>query len=167
MKKCFSILAILFCVSWIQAEEKPAWTWEWGISAGKPLPLSLLGGVRYEYFYLRGEGMGYRQASNDFWCGGRASLGVALFKELPYRLELGLSAGYSYAEAPNDLHDSFNEANGNYFLYDHNREETGDISAEIGALFFGFHVRLEIPVYYFIGNKKPNLLWRAGYLWEF
>ncbi len=161
------MIAILFCFSWIQAEEKSAWAWEWGISAGKPLPLSFLAGVRYESFYLRGEGMGYRQTSHDYWCGGRLSLGAVLFKELPYRLEFGLSGGYSYAEAPNYLHESFNEANGGYFLYDRNRKETGDISAEIGMLLFGFHLRLEIPAYYFIGNKEPAILWRAGYLWEF
>lgn len=166
MKIHFSIISFLFAFTLISAEKNSPWGFEWGISTGEAIPLSLLAGIRYHNFYFRGEGLGYRQNSENYWCGGRGSVGVFFFKQLPFHLEFGISSGYSYAKAPNHLHRAFNEANGAYYLYEKNIEETGDISLDAGTSLFGFHLRISTPVYYFTGNKKPKLLWRAGYLWN-
>lgn len=143
------------------------WNFEIGASAGTPAPLLLLAGVRYNGAYLRAEGLGNHRKANDYWCGFRGSLGFDFLNRPEWGLELGTSAGYSYAEAPDGMHRALNEANGATYLYPYSKEETLDVSAEAGARLFGFHTRIEIPFLYPMGNKRPRPLWRAGYTFIF
>lgn len=143
------------------------WNFEIEASAGKPAPLLLLAGVRYNGAYLRAEGLGNHKKANDYWCGARGSLGFDVLNRPEWGLELGASAGYSYAEAPDGMHRALNKANGATYLYPYHKEETLDISAEAGVRIFGIHTRVEIPFLYPRGNKKPSLLWRAGYMFIF
>jgi hypothetical protein len=156
--------------SWVfaaGAEKISPWHFEFGVSTGEPVPLTLLGGIRYEIFYLRAEGLMYYEKQDTYWCGGRSSFGVDFFTHQSWGVEIGLSGGYAYATAPNGMHRAINEANDAYYLYNNDWEEIADISAEIGVRWFGFHTRLEVPYYYITGTKKPLFLWRLGYIMIF
>jgi hypothetical protein len=164
IKKGFIILLVTFWTLAVATEAPSPWLFELGVSLGSPTPLTLLTGVRYRSFYLRGEGLANYKKEDDFWCGGRGSLGYDWFAKKDWGLELGVSGGYAYARAPNGMHRALNEANDAFYLFNNDWEETADISLEGGVRLFGVHSRIEVPLFYPLGNKKPNLLWRLGYI---
>lgn len=172
MKVFYYLIFLLIGFSF--ATEKVAiktWTPEIGISIGSPAPLFLSAGLHYQFSekvgtFIRAEGLGSHSQKNDYWCGGRGTLGFSLFRDHPFFLESGVSLGYFYARAPNYIHKLFNELNQGYFFYEYDWNEFYDVSIMAGIHLYGIHIRTELPLFSG-GNTSYSLLWRVGYLWSF
>lgn len=139
---------------------------QFGISAGEPTPLSVVAGVGYKAAIMRIQGMGWRNGANDYWCAMRGGLAWTFFRTLPFNFDIGIGGGYSYAEAPNKMHQALNKANGAMYALPYNYEETLDLSAEVWVHLYGIYTQISYPLYYIMDHTKPTLLWRAGYMFE-
>lgn len=149
------------------AQNASPWRFEAGVSAGQPTPVMIEAGIGYKALTLHLEGLGIHKGENDFWCGFRGGFDWTFFRELPFRVDLGVGGGYEFAEAPNKMHQALNKANGAMYLYPYNYKESLDVSAEIRIHLFGFFTQVAYPIYYFMKHDEPAILWRAGYLAEF
>lgn len=143
------------------------WRFEAGFAAGDPTPVNIVAGIGYKPFIMRVQGMGVHKGDNDYWCGFRGSLGVTLFRDLPFSLDFGVGGGYQFAEAPNGIHQALNKANGGIYVYPYNYEESADVSAEVWIHLFGFFTQIAYPVHFFMDHDTPTIIWRAGYLAAF
>ena len=145
---------------------KSDWRFQFGLSAGEPTPLAITAGIGYQSVLFRIQGMGWSNGENDYWCNARGGIAWTFFRELPFNLDLGVGGGYSFAEAPNGYHQALNKANNARYVFPYNYEETLDISPEITIHLYGIYTQIAIPVHFFMGNKEPTILWRAGYMLE-
>ena len=162
------LLAIALGIASAFAADAPSpWRFEGGVSVGNPTPLALVAGFGYKNVIFRAEGLGAHNGPNDFWCGYRGSLAWTFFRNLPFKLDVGVGGSYEFAEAPNKLHQAFNDANGEMYLYPYNYTETLDISAEIWAHLYGFFTQVAYPIHYFKKHDEPEyIIWRVGYMIE-
>lgn len=147
-------------------ESKSDWRIQLGVSAGAPTPLAITAGFGYQSALFRIQGMGWKNGTNDYWCNARGGIAWTFFRELPFNLDLGVGGGYSFAEAPNGYNKALNKANNAKYVLPYNYEETLDISPEITIHLYGIYTQIAIPVHFFMGNKEPTILWRAGYMLE-
>lgn len=145
---------------------KSDWRFQIGLSAGEPTPLAITAGIGYQSALFRIQGMGWKNGTDDFWCNARGGIAWTFFRELPFNFDLGIGGGYAFAEAPNGYHKALNKANGVTYIHPYNYEETLDISAEIFVHLYGIFTQISVPMHYFMGNKEPTILWRAGYMLE-
>ena len=163
----FAITAF-FCIETAAASEhKSPWQFEVGISAGRPTPIMLNAGVGYENVFFRATGGGMYLGSNEFWVGYRGNLAWKFFRELPFSLDLGISGGYAFAKAPNEILRALNNANKKRYVRSYNYKESLDISADIRANIYGFFTEIAIPVHYFMKHDEPTVLWQVGYAYKF
>lgn len=146
--------------------KKSDWRIQLGISTGSPTPLAATAGIGYKSAIFRLQGMGWRNGTDDYWTNIRGGIAWTFFRELPFNLDLGVGGGYSFAEAPNGYHKALNKANNAKYVLPYNYEETLDISAEATVHFYGIFTQISVPVHFFMGNKEPTILWRAGYMLE-
>lgn len=158
-------LALLF-VGIANSSEKQ-WHFEAGAGIRNQTPLVLVGGVSYDRWMVRIQGLGFKNGPKDFWCGIQSSFLMSIFKESPFNVSVGIGAGYEYAQAPNEMHSALNQANKATYLYPYNNKEILDVSGEIWANIYGFYTQISIPVYKFMNHSAPNLLWGIGYLYQF
>lgn len=166
MKAAFSKLTVFFSATLLAASlhaEPSSWRYEAGASAGKLIPIMIEGGIGYKSAILRVSGFGAHKADNDYWCGFRGSLDWTFLRALPFNVDLGISGGYEFAEAPNKMHQAFNDANGGLFLFPYNYKEMLDVSAEIRVTVFGIFTQIDLPIHKFMDHDSPDYLWRAGY----
>lgn len=145
---------------------KTDWRFQFGISVGSPTPLAVTAGVGYQSVIFRLQGMGWRNGTDDYWTNFRGGIAWTFLRELPFNLDLGIGGGYAFAEAPNGYHKALNKANNATYVYPYNYEETLDLSLEATVHFYGIFTQVSAPVCYFMGNKEPAILWRAGYMLE-
>lgn len=157
----------LFCTENALAETPSPWQFEAGLSAGRPTPFMLNVGVGYENVFFRAMGSGLYFGTDDYWVGYRGSLDWKFFRELPFSLDLGIAVGYSFAEAPNEMHKAMNRANDKRFVRPYNYKEAFDISAEVRTNFYGFFSQLCIPFHYFMKHDEPKIFWQFGYAYKF
>lgn len=163
----FAITAF-FCIGTAAASEhKSPWQFEVGISAGRPTPIMINAGVGYENVFFRATGGGMHLGSNEFWVGYRGNLAWKFFRELPFSLDLGISGGYAFAKAPNEIHRALNNANKKRYVRSYNYKESLDISADIRANIYGLFTEIAIPIHYFIKHDEPTILWQVGYAYGF
>lgn len=148
------------------AQNANEWRIQIGASAGAPTPLALVAGLGYKSLIFRMQGMYFPKGENDYWCNVRGSLSWTFFRHLPYNIDLGIASGYAFAESPNGIHEALNKANGKKIVFPYNYEETLDISPEITIHLYGIYTQIAIPVHFFMGNEKPSIMWRAGYIFE-
>lgn len=172
-KTLSKILAIglLCCVTALAAEntnnrEESPWRFNAGVSVGNVTPLALGAGFGYKAALSHLEGLGSHNGPNDFWCGLRGGLDWTFFWKQPFSIDIGVSGGYAFAEAPNKLHQAVNKANEARILYPYNYIEALDVSAEVRVHLFGFFTQIDVPVHYFRKHDEPDILWRVGYLVE-
>ena len=163
----FAIIAF-FCFSTALANgNKSPWQFEIGATAGKPTPIMIHAGVGYENVFFRVAGGGMHLGSNELWVGYRGNLAWKFFRELPFTLDLGISGGYAFAKAPNEIHRALNNANKKRYVRSYNYKESLDISAEIRADIYGVFTQLGIPLHYFMKHDEPTVLWQIGYAYRF
>lgn len=143
------------------------WHVDAGFGSRNMTPLVLVTGISYKNVGIRVQGLGQHSGANDFWCGVRGSLLWTFFRDLPFRLDLGVGSGYEYAEAPNMMHKDLNKANKGTFLLPYNYVENMDISAEVWTHLYGFYTQISIPAYRFYNHDAPTLLAGIGYLIRF
>lgn len=158
------IFALIILNTHCQAD---TWRFNAGIGSRNQTPVVLLGGFGYKNAILRIQGMGVYKEENDFWCGVRGSLLWTFFRELPFNFDAGVGGGYEYARAPNKMHQAFNKANHNIYVYPHNFKEVADISLELWTHLFGFYTQISVPAYRFQEHDSKKILWGAGYMLEF
>ena len=163
----FAITAF-FCIGTAAAtEHKSPWQFEAGISAGRPTPIMINAGVGYENVFFRVTGGGLHLGSNEFWVGYRGNLAWKFFRELPFSLDLGISGGYAFAKAPNEILRALNSANKKRYVRSYNYKESFDVSADIRANIYGFFTELGIPLHFFSKHNEPTVIWQAGYAYRF
>ena len=180
LKRLAIVSFLIFCTGYALADEtvnvnenKPAvsekspWTFEVGISAGRPTPIMANAGIGYKNIFFRAMGGGMRFGADDFWVGYRGGLAWEFFRELPFTLDLGIGSGYSFAKAPNKYFKALNRANKDRMVRSYNYKETLDISAEVRACIYGVFTDLAIPVHYFMKHDEPTVLWQIGYTYRF
>lgn len=138
-----------------------------GFSAGDPGPLAAVVGIGYKAPVFRIQGMAWQNGEEDFWCNLRGSLAWTFFRSLPFNIDLGVGSGYAFAKAPNGMHQELNKANKAKYVHPYNYEETLDLSIESMIRLYGIFTQISYPVHFFMGNTKPTILWRAGYIFEF
>ncbi|MCF0215479.1 MAG: hypothetical protein HUK21_08310 [Fibrobacteraceae bacterium] len=143
------------------------WRFEAGLSVGNVIPANVILGVGYSSVIFRFQGMGAHYDANDYWCGIRGGIDWSFFRNKPFSIDYGISGGYAFAEAPNEMHKTFNKANGGKYLYPYNYKELLDVSAEIWIHLYGFFTQIALPVYRFKEHDDPKFLWRAGYMIKF
>ena len=163
LKKALPVLALLASFSF----GGESWRLAAGASAGRQTPIMATLGLGYKNAILYVEGMGAHKGDNDFWCGWRGDLAWTLFRDLPFKLDLGVSGGYEYARAPNKMHQALNKANGGTYVYPFNYKESLDISLEIRAHLYGFYSQIAYPLNHFIKHDEPAYTWRIGYMVDF
>lgn len=159
--------SFLFANEQISVNSTNDWRFEAGVSAGNLTPIEISAGVGYKSIIFHIEGMGWHFGPNDFWCGLRGGLGWTFFKSLPFSIDVGISSGYNFAEAPNKMHQALNKANNAKYVYPYNYKETLDISAETRIHLYGLFTQINYPIYRFTEHRAPKLLWRAGYMISF
>ena len=130
-------------------------------------PVVAIGGIGYKNVQLYVQGMGFHYGANDFWCGVRGSLLWAFFSDFPFRFEAGVGGGYEYAEAPNEMNNALNVAHNEKYVYPYNYKEVGDISLELWTHLYGVYTQISLPVKRYKEHDVKNLLWGAGYMFEF
>lgn len=173
MRHLFIAIALIASMSFAAESDTPTegakssnWRFQFGLSAGEPTPLAITAGIGYQSALFRIQGMGWKNGTDDYWCNARGGIAWTFFRELPFNLDLGVGGGYAFAEAPNGYHKALNKANNARYILPYNYEETLDISAEIFVHLYGLFTQISVPVHYFMGNEKPAILWRAGYMVE-
>jgi hypothetical protein len=149
------------------ASEKSPWTFEAGISAGRPTPLMIHAGIGYENVFFKAMGGAMYFGTDDFWVGYRGGFAWEFFRELPFTLDLGIGCGYAFAKAPNKYLKALNRANSDRLARSYNYKESFDISAEVRANIYGVFTYLAIPVHYFMKHDEPTVLWQVGYAYGF
>lgn len=142
--------------------ELSPWRFEAGVSAGELTPLSLVTGFGYKNFIFRLQGLGLHSGPNDYWCGLRGSLLWTFFRELPFSFDVGASAGYAFAEAPNEMHKALNKLNGGKYVYPYNYRELLDISLEMWVKLYGVYTQISVPAYRIKEHDAPNFIWGIG-----
>lgn len=147
-------------------DTKSPWTFEAGASIGAPAPLTVVAGVGYGPIFFHAQGFGLKTERYNYWCGMRGSLAYRFFRNHPTNIDLGAGVGYFYGEAPNEIHQALNQANGAMYLYNYNFEETLDLSIEATMRVGGIFLQMDLPLHNFRGNTDPNLIWRLGYLFR-
>lgn len=159
------LLALVICLT----NTSHAGDWRFGFGAGvrNTTPVVLVGSVGYKSLTLKVQGLGAHGGANDFWCGIRGSLLWTFFKDLPFNFDAGIGGGYDFAEAPNKLHKAFNKANNGHYLYEYNYKENLDVSLELWTHLYGLYTQVSVPAYQFMHHDAPNVLWGAGYIFEF
>ncbi len=140
---------------------------EIGAGIRNQTPVTIVGGIGFKDFVFRLQGMGLHSGPNDFWCGLRGSLLWTFFGDLPFKFDAGVGGGYEFAEAPNEMHQAFNKANGGTYLYPYNYKEIADISLEIWTHLYGIYTQISVPAYRFREHEAKRILWGAGYMAEF
>lgn len=163
---CFATKATAEEVQKTSEERTGNWRFQVGLSAGEPTPLALTAGLGFKSLIFRMQGMYFPKGEDDYWTNIRGSISLTLFRHLPYNIDLGIASGYAFAEAPNGIHKALNKANNANIVYPYNYEETLDISPEITIHLYRIYTQIAIPVHFFMGNKEPTILWRAGYMLE-
>ena len=158
-----TLLFVLFLAVFSHADN---WRFNAGLGIRNQTPIVAVAGIGYKEVIFRAQGMGYIHNKNDFWCGIRGSLLWTFFYGNPFHLDAGLSGGYEYARASNEMHKEINKANG-LTLYPYNYKEIGDISIELWSHLYGFYTQISIPTKKFIEHDTKKLLWGAGYMFEF
>lgn len=163
----FAIIAFFYAETALAAENKSPWQFEAGIAASRPTPIMLNAGVGYENVFFRVAGGGMYLGSNEFWVGYRGNLAWKFFREHPFSLDLGISGGYAFAKAPNEIHRALNKANKKLMVRPYNYKESLDISADIRANIFGVFTEIAIPIHYFMKHDEPTIIWQIGYAYKF
>ena len=143
------------------------WRFSAGIGARNQTPLVAIAGVAYKNIQFYGQGMGYHNGPNDYWCGFRGSLLWTFFKDFPFNLDAGIGGGYEYAEAPNKMHQALNAANGGMYVLPYNYKEVADVSMELWVHLYGLYTQISVPINRYREHDVKKLLWGAGYMFEF
>ena len=164
LRRIFVLAAFLLAGN---ALANSSWTFEAGVSAGRPTPIMLNAGVGYKNVFFRAAGSGWHFKPDDFWVGFRGSFAWEFFRELPFSLDLGVGSGYAFAKAPNAIHKALNRANEERLIRSYNYKESLDISAEVRASIYGVFTQIAIPVHYFMKHDEPTVLWQVGYAYRF
>lgn len=164
--KILSAALVLLFASVANGAEKP-WHFEAGVGVRNLTPMVLVGGVSYDKWTVRVQGLGFHNDDRDFWCGFRSSFLMTFFRNSPFHISLGIGAGYEYAQAPNNMHQALNQANNAPYLYPYNNREMFDVSGEIWTYLRGLYTQISIPVYYFMEHNAPRLSWGMGYMYNF
>lgn len=168
LRPLFLVIFMFFCIgnAFAKGTDSP-WQFEVGVSAGKPTPIMINAGVSKDNILFRVEGGGWHLGSNEFWVGYRGNLAWEFFHELPFSLDLGISGGYAFAKAPNEIHRALNRAGKRRYVRSYNYKETLDISIDVRPNIYGFFTQLAIPLHYFKKHNEPTVLWRVGYAYRF
>ena len=162
----FAIIA--FCAETVLAAENSSpWQFEVGAAAGRPTPFMINAGVGYKNIFFRAAGGGIHLGPNEFWVGYRGNLAWKFFRERPFSLDLGISGGYAFAEAPNEIHRALNKANKKLMVRPYNYKESLDISADIRTNIYGVFTEIAIPIHYFMKHDEPTIIWQIGYAYGF
>ena len=91
------LLAIALGIASAFAADAPSpWRFEGGVSVGNPTPLALVAGFGYKNVIFRAEGLGAHNGPNDFWCGYRGSLAWTFFRNLPFKLDVGVGGNSAW-----------------------------------------------------------------------
>lgn len=170
LKRLVTIFFLIFCTGNALAKDSPEkspWTFEAGISAGRPTPIMLNAGVGYKNIFFRAMGGGMYFGTDDFWVGFRGGFAWEFFRELPFTLDLGIGSGYAFAKAPNGYLKALNRANGERMVRSYNYKEALDISPEIRASIYGVFTNISFPVHCFMKHDEPTIIWQAGYAYRF
>lgn len=136
---------------------------EVGIGTRNQAPLVLVAGLDFRSLAFRVQGMGMHYGENDFWASIRGSLLWTCFSELPFKFDVGIGAGYEYAEAPNKMHQAINNANKKKYVYPFNYKEELDISMEMWVHMYGLYTQISVPFYQFKDHDAQNVLWGVGF----
>ena len=163
----FATIAFFFAKTALAAENNSPWQFEVGAAAGRPTPIMINAGVGYKNVFFRVAGGGIHLGPNEFWVGYRGNLAWKFFRERPFSLDLGISGGYAFAEAPNEIHKALNKANKKLMVRPYNYKESLDISADIRANIYGVFTQLAIPVHCFMKHDEPTIIWQIGYAYRF
>ena len=164
-KSSWRFFAIVFALSVSLSFGETPWRAAAGVSAGTLTPVMVTLGAGYENAIFYVEGMGMKRAGEDrFWTAIRGSLAWTLFWDMPFNIDLGVSGGYQYARAPNEMHKALNKANGKIYVFPYNYRETGDVSIEYRVHLYGFFTQLTYPVMRFLHHDSRNFQWRVGYM---
>ena len=158
-------LLVLLLAGFAFAQE--GWHFSAGLLTGREADLIATVGVRHEAFVLKAEGFAFKKEKNDWWSYARATLAYRVLARLPFSYETGISAGYLYARAPNEMHRAFNEAQGSGSLWTYNEREYFDVSISLAVNLYGFQVAILLPMVYAEATDEPSPLWTAGYIYEF
>jgi hypothetical protein len=170
LKRLVIALFLIFCTENVLAKDvskKSPWTFEAGISAGRPTPIMVNAGVGYNNIFFRAMGGGMYFGTDDFWVGYRGGFAWEFFRELPFTLDLGIGGGYAFAKAPNGYLKALNKANDERMVRSYNYKESLDISVEVRASIYGAFTQIGIPVQYFMKHDEPTVLWQVGYAYKF
>lgn len=170
LKRLVTIFFLIFCTGNALAKaapEKSPWTFEAGISAGRPTPIMLNAGVGYKNVVFKAMGGAMYFGTDDFWVGVRGGFAWRFFRELPFTLDLGIGSGYAFAKAPNGYLKALNRASGERMVRSYNYKESLDISPEVRASIYGVFTNISIPVHCFMKHDEPTVLWQVGYAYKF
>lgn len=170
LKRLVIAVFLFFCTENALAKddsEKSPWTFEAGLSAGRPTPIMLNAGVGYKNIFFKLMSGAMYFGTDDYWVGYHGGFAWRFFRELPFTLDLGFGVGYAFAKAPNKIHKALNRANKRLIVRPYNYKEALDISPEIRASLYGVFTNIAIPVHCFMKHDEPNIIWQIGYAYKF
>lgn len=160
MRRLFILILCLFPVLSQSAKKTH---WEFGVSLGDPMPLSLQTGFWWNNLVFRSALGGWYQEDLTFWAGGTGSVEYALLNRRFYGIDIGPSFHYFYAQAKDDLAITVNKTLGQRVMYNVQWLQWMACAPQLTVRYFGLFTQFALPVWQ-SGEVEYSVVWRAGFL---